>query len=375
MIETGLYIHVPFCFHRCHFCGFYLEIFQEQRAETYVQAILREIQLHVEHHSLQEQSVSSIYFGGGTPTSLPAHHLVHILDHIHEQFAILPDAEITVEAHPDTVTPSYLHAMITAGVNRISFGMQTEDRQELIRVGRPSLETLPTSVVEQARQAGLTNINLDLMYGLPGQNPETWLSTIQKALNLQPTHLSCYALTIEDDTVLDKKIQQGQLAPPSESLQNELEDIAAHQLTNHGFERYEISNYSRPGYRCRHNQHYWLGSDYLGLGPSAQSFLHQTRFGNVPNLTLYSQALEEGSFPHEGIESMSPEQALREASIFGLRLLEGIDRNRYFHTLDEQWKKKIHQFVADGLLEEHAGRIRLTPQGLRLADGIAGALY
>ncbi len=374
MKELGLYIHVPFCLLRCNFCGFYLEIYREDRAELYLQAVKREIHLHATQGTLQGYRISTIYFGGGTPTTLPTSSLANILHQIFANFEVISQPEITVEAHPETVTIHSLQLLRETGVNRISFGMQSTHSQELLKIGRPSNQAYPILAAEQARQAGFINLNLDLMYGLPGQSSDSWHSTLQQATSLNPTHISCYALTIEERTYLEREIQRGIQTEPAADLQNEFEDLASEHLTSCNFNRYEISNYAQPSFHCRHNQHYWLGTSYLGLGPSAQSYLRATRFGNTPNLTRYAQELFEGHLPQVDLEVLSPRQALREASIFGLRLLEGIQRDRFCQKIDEEWETAIQQAIQDGFLEEQAGRIRLTSHGIRYMDNIAIAL-
>ncbi|MFM8552845.1 MAG: coproporphyrinogen-III oxidase family protein, partial [Nitrospiraceae bacterium] len=200
-------------------------------------------------------------------------------------FGLARHAEITVEAHPDSVTEEGLHSLREAGCNRISFGIQSADEDKLIQVGRHTTSAAVDLAVAQARAAGFTNLNLDLIYGLPGQTLASWRGTLDRALALAPDHLSCYALTIEDKTHLQVSLRRGDLPEPDQDLQNAMEDEAALHLTAAGLDRYEISNYSRPGFACRHNLLYWQGGEYLGLGPSAQSYLADSRFGNVEDRT------------------------------------------------------------------------------------------
>ncbi len=370
-MATGLYIHVPFCLARCDFCAFSLQVLREDRAREYRQALSREIDLHAAARTLGGAHLDTVYLGGGTPTTLPADALVGILERVRSELRVQPDAEICLEAHPDTVSRDSLHTLVEAGFNRISFGVQSADGDELATIGRPTLAHLPAGAVKAAREAGFTNLNLDLMYGLPGQTLETWLATLDAALSLDPTHVSCYALTLETGTKLDRDVRRGLTGGVDAELQNALEEAAGRRLQEAGFERYEISNYCRPGSACRHNLLYWHGEDYLGLGPSAQSFVSGSRFGNVEHLSAYVQRLGQAQLPIDQREELDGEQRRREAVVFGLRLVDGIARELLEHTRDQAWRKRVGELVSEGLIEEHAGRVRLTALGRRYADTVA----
>lgn len=370
-MDLGLYLHVPFCKARCSFCAFYLQIHREDRASSYLESLQREIQLHTELNSLGGRLFDTVYFGGGTPTTLRRDQLCKILELIRTCFRLQDNAEITLEAHPDTVTAEGLKSLVHAGFNRVSFGVQSMDDGELVRIGRRTPRHAARIAVEAARSAGFVNINLDLIYGLPGQTMESWRSTLEEIIALQPTHLSCYALTLEGGTKLHRDLREGHSDEPDADLQNAMEDEAVRRLASAGFERYEISNYSRPGYACRHNQLYWRGEEYLGLGPSAQSYLHGCRFGNVDDLQAYHRALGSGNLPIQGRERLTPDQRRREAIVFGLRLIEGIDLGIVQETTDRTWEQVLDRLMDQGLLEEQAGRVRMTERGRRFADSIA----
>lgn len=368
----GLYIHIPFCHSRCHFCAFYLQIYREDRAQNYLTALFREIQLHAEQRTLGGHRLDTVYFGGGTPTALEPSALCEILACVQASFGLQPGAEITVEAHPDTVTVDGLTQLIQAGFNRISFGVQSLDEGELGRMGRIPLPDRTSTAVASARDAGFTNISLDLIFGLSGQTLESWQSTLARAIALNPTHLSCYALTVEEGTRLIVDIRRGDRTSPEDELQNTMEDETAQQLTVAGFNRYEISNYCRPGYACRHNKLYWEGGEYLGLGPSAQSYVNGARFGNVEDLEAYQDMLAGCSLPIAEREQFGPEQCHREALVFGLRLIEGIPIDFiHAHKLAADCKAKMAQLLNEGWLEETGGRIKLTAAGRRFADSVA----
>jgi oxygen-independent coproporphyrinogen III oxidase len=370
----GLYLHIPFCHQRCHFCAFYLDIHQATTADLFLSALLTEMRLYGEHRVFAGQPLQSIYFGGGTPTTLAPQQLITLLGTAKQLFGLTQDAEITVEAHPESVTPNGLSQLREAGFNRISFGAESMDQQELARMGRPGSTLSTIDAVAAARKAGFTDINLDLMYGLPGQTLETWVASIQAVCRLFPTHLSCYALTIEEGTALRTAIQRGRTPPPDEDLQNEMEDLAEEMLKQAGYDRYEISNYSRPEFASRHNCLHWTGGEYLGLGPSAQSYVGGRRFGNVSNLTAYNQALGHGGLPLAESVQLGPIEDTTERIVFGLRMTDGISLADTGALSYKELIRKVHELIGEALLEWSGERVRLTPRGRRYADSVALAL-
>jgi oxygen-independent coproporphyrinogen-3 oxidase len=371
-MAVGLYIHVPFCLSRCDFCAFYLQVYRGDRAFTYLQALNREIKLHGSLGTLAGQPLTSVYFGGGTPTTLRPRELAGILETVRRTFGITPGAEVTVEAHPDTVTRDGVRVLADAGLTRLSVGVQSLATEELTQLGRHTDGEAVRRAVQNARRAGIRNINLDLMYGLPGQSPAAWSRTLEEALALDPTHLSCYALTIEERTALGHAVRRGVREEPDPDLLNLMEHCTASRLAGAGFERYEISNYSRPGYVCRHNLLYWQAEDYLGLGPSAQSYVSGRRFGILPDLSAYARELAAGRLPLTDEEEVGPVQRAREAVVFGLRLTGGIEATVVRRAgLDRHWRAKLDGLMNDGWLEERGGFLRLTSAGRRLADSVA----
>jgi oxygen-independent coproporphyrinogen-3 oxidase len=265
---------------------------------------------------------------------------------------------------------------VRAGFNRISFGLQSLDNRELVSTGRKTLGESARVAVALARAAGFVNINLDLIYGLPGQTFDSWLSTMEETIALEPTHLSCYALTVEDGTRLQVDLRRGEHVGPEPELHNMMEDETVRRLAEAGFERYEISNYCQPRYACRHNLHYWRGEAYLGLGPSAQSYLSGCRYGNTEDLDGYHRALEAGCLPVAETERLSPEQGRREAIVFGLRLTDGVDvtalrAGANDAKSEDEWEHALDRLMRQGLLEERTGRVRLTVLGRRFADTVA----
>lgn len=371
----GLYLHIPFCRQRCDFCAFYLEIHRENRAETFIQSLIQEIGLSAQP-TAAGRTIQSVYFGGGTPTVLTATQLTAILSEIRKHFTLASDCEITVEAHPSTISEQSLAQLFQAGVTRMSFGAESMDDGDLTRIGRPGAVDETVTAVAQARAAGFTNINLDLMYGLPGQSLESWQRTLANCLTLAPAHLSCYALTVEQETKLASNIQNQRSQAPDEGLQIQMDEAAQRMLADAGYERYEVSNYAKPGYACRHNLLYWTNGEYLGLGPSAQSYLGGTRFGKAADLAAYNASLAAHDLPLEDRTTLSEKEQLRDAVIFGLRLIQGIpSHDLHQHATNYGHEAVTAQLLAQELIEQNGERSRLSAKGRLQADTIAGQLY
>lgn len=376
MLSLGLYLHIPFCLRRCDFCAFYLELYREGEADEFVKALKQEIRLHASADDLAGRAFHTVYFGGGTPTVLKAAQLVEILRDLRQTIPLTTDCEITVEAHPGTITQPYLSELYDAGITRISFGAESMEDDDLVRIGRPGAVRQTIAAVQSAREAGFTNINLDLMYGLPRQSVEGWKQTLARCVELAPEHLSCYALTVEEGTRLRRDILLRRAEAPDESLQIAMDQTAQALLAEAGYEQYEISNYAKPGYACRHNLLYWTNGNYLGLGPSAQSFVGGVRFGKTANLTAYHSALAHGQLPIEERKPLTEEERLRDAVIFGLRLVQGIPTQQLReHAANYGHKKTLADLNDERLIEEDGERSRLSAQGRLHADTIAERLY
>lgn len=371
--EIGLYIHVPLCRQRCHFCAFYLEIATPARTEAFLSALIRELALYGQQNLFGQRALRSIYFGGGTPTTIPSRQLAGLLTRIQDTFPVGPDIEVTIEAHPATVTSSDLSMLAEAGFNRLSLGAESMAPEDFIPIGRPGTVRETEQAVDNARIAGFSNINLDLMYGLPGQSLASWIRTVESLITLNPTHISCYALTVEDHTKLAQDIAKGLVPAPDDTLQIVMEEAAETILASAGFTRYEISNYARPGYACRHNLLYWTDGDYLGLGPSAQSYVGGCRFGNIADLNAYTVRLQDNQLPVNERLTLSEEEQRRDALIFGLRLLNGVPHS--VAAGDPGQRDLLAQLAVKGLIVNEGQRIRLTPQGRRFADSVAADLF
>ncbi|RMH09791.1 MAG: radical SAM family heme chaperone HemW [Nitrospirae bacterium] len=372
----GLYVHIPFCRTRCRFCSFYIEPHRVQQVRAFLQAAIQEIEYYAHHIGLRDVPVETVYVGGGTPTTLHPQELNGLLQAIRTAFMVRPWAELCVEGHPASLTLEMISALVKAGWNRLSLGVQSFDVRELRMLGgRPSTR-VTQQALRLAKAVGFHNINVDLMYGLPGQTLETWRASLEDLLAFAPTHCSCYALTVEEGSIFFEESTRGRMVEPDPALQNAMEAMASSALQHAGYEQYEISNFSQPGYACRHNQRYWRDEPYLGLGPSAQSCLGSLRFGNVGNLSAYCSILRNERLPIDELDFRSSEQVARETVVFGLRLLQGVPDKKVSPLLQAQteWKRALQSLKDEGLLVHERGRLRLTALGRRYADTVAVAL-
>ena len=349
---------------------FYLTIHRQDRVSDFLLALHKEMTLWA--NELGEVPISTVYFGGGTPTSLQPEQLVKILNDIYSMFRIVSEPEITVEASPDTVTVSDLRTLRKVGVNRLSLGAQTFEKSEWEHLGRLGHRYLINKSVDQARQVGFENINIDLIYGLPEQTLESWHRSLVEVIALNPTHVSCYALTLEEGTQFYHAHSQGSISVADVELEKRMSGIAQTELSQGGFEHYEISNYSQEGYKCQHNLRYWLSKSYLGLGPSAQSYVGPFRFGNVGSLNEYCESLTNGQLPLSSWETLLKEEVDRERVVFGLRLLKGLNIN-YVGELksDEQWQSTVQMLIENGFLSDKGQTLQLTAFGRDYADSVA----
>ena len=372
MEPIGLYLHIPYCLHKCGYCDFNSHNIDEAEMESYVQALL----LEMEHYakSAGHCRVDTIFFGGGTPTTLPFADLARILKACHQQFQVDPEAEITCEANPATIPQTDLAQLREAGFNRLSIGVQSFDPDELKRLERVHSINEVYLTVERARKAGFDNLSLDLMFGLPGQTARLWESNLQKAIGLNPEHLSAYNLTIEPDTVFYKQQSQGQLKMPPDDFQRELFEIAIDTLTGVAYEHYEISNYAKPGKQCRHNLNYWVNGEYIGLGAGASSTFNGEHYKNVNLPARYIARINQTHTAVESRETPDRRQRMGEAVMLGLRLREGLN----LVTFEQQFGMSFHEAFGDTvtrlekmeLMELRNDRAALTREGLFLADSV-----
>ncbi|MDD4890237.1 MAG: radical SAM family heme chaperone HemW [Phycisphaerae bacterium] len=364
----GLYVHVPFCLRRCLYCDFNSNVFAAELARPFVDAVLAELAFWAGRLDLS--SLRTIFIGGGTPTVLPPDELARLIDAI----AASPANEFTIEANPATVSPSLADRLRSLGVNRISFGAQSFDPAELALLGRAhSVEQIADSV-RIARRAGYDNVNLDVMYGLPGQSLAGWRSTLAAAVALGVEHLSCYALSYEPGTELARRAKAGLVAPVPDEAAVAMYAAAQADLAAAGFEHYEISNWAKPGRQCRHNLLYWQNRPWLGLGPSAASFLAGLRFKGRASLADYEAAAIAGQPEFDDIEHLTGLPAVGEAMMLALRLRAGLDADefarRYGLDIRRQFAEVIARHEQAGLLRWQGSRLQLTEAALPVSDSV-----
>ncbi len=371
-MSLSLYIHIPFCIKKCNYCDFVSYSHNPSAVDKYLQGLEREMELVARELSPAGKTLKTIFLGGGTPTSLTANQLHNILEKTREYFTWEAGIEVTVEANPGTVDLEKLTVLRTAGVNRMSLGVQAFQETLLKGIGRIHTTAEIYSGVELARQAGFANLNLDLMYALPGQTMEDWTDTLDKALALGVEHISAYSLKLEPGTTYYQAWQEGKLTPCDQDLEADMYQEAISRLTTAGFNHYEISNFARPGRECRHNLTYWLLEEYLGLGPAAHSLIGGHRLANLGSLQAYIAFLDNGQRPLEDDQILTERDARAEFMFLGLRLTRGVEKTRFQHRfgtdLTQAYGKAIAKLVALNLLEETPELIRLTPKGLALGN-------
>ena len=374
-VPLGIYIHVPFCRSKCQYCDFYsLTQKDDKLMDSYLDAVCDHIR---ETGDLTpDYRVDTIYFGGGTPSFFGADGMTAILTTLRKNFDISADAEITFEAHPDSVSPKLLRKLRSEGFNRVSLGIQCDDDRILEKIGRPHTYTQAVNAMQRIRKAGFKNVSVDLIYGLPGQTLESWQRTLRNVLELQPNHISCYGLKVEPGTPLYE--YKDIAALPDDDMQADMYLATIEILRGKGYRQYEISNFCHRGYESRHNLKYWTGGEYLGFGPDASSDFAGKRFKIVRDLRRYIDGIHGGGQVLEDIQDVPPRERAGEYLMMRLRTSMGINREEYekqfllpFAPLEEALEAcrgRGHALRAEG------GRWRLTPEGLLLSNSIISDL-
>lgn len=366
---AGLYLHIPFCKQACHYCNFHFATSLRYK-DAMVEALAKEI--HLRQLYLKKEPLHTIYFGGGTPSLLTVLELNTLLKAIRKIYWVDLEAEITLEANPDDITEERLIAWKEAGINRLSLGIQSFHEHDLQWMNRAHSATQSLTALELCKEY-FDNITIDLIYGLPGLSDEQWKENVQRAIELGIPHLSCYALTVEPQTPLDKQIRLQHKTPVDPDKQAAQFLLLMEWLSAAGYRHYEISNFAKAGKESRHNSSYWKGDSYLGIGPSAHSYNGVSRQWNVANNQQYIESLAKDEIPFE-IEILSPIQQLNEYIMTALRTDEGID-------LAKLGEKKIElilkaeKFISNALVKKENETLILTREGKLLADGIAGDLF
>ncbi|MBP3632996.1 MAG: radical SAM family heme chaperone HemW [Oscillospiraceae bacterium] len=368
----GIYVHVPFCRSKCEYCDFYSlgGGLNQESMDLYLQAILTHIKEAAQR--AVGYSVDSIYFGGGTPSFFGEQGLIRILSEIDRRFLVEKDAEITLEANPDSVTAQSLAKLRRAGFNRISIGVQCDDDAQLKSLGRPHTYKQAQMAVSQARRVGFANISVDLMFGLPSQSREQWMSTLRNVMDLKVDHISCYGLKVEPNTRLYEYRDCANL--PDDDAQADMYFYAVETLESFGYVQYEISNFSLPGMECRHNMKYWTGQPYMGFGPAASSDFGGKRYTAAADLDRYITGVMEQGIILSECESIPLRERAGEYLMLRLRTAHGIEENEYMQTYllpFEPLEKLLCMYETRGLaMKEESGRWRLTPKGFMVSNSI-----
>ena len=374
----GLYIHIPFCAKKCRYCDFYSTT-DLAKSNLFLTALEREMALARQIAPVCD----TLYIGGGTPSVLDAAALSRMIDRALRHFSIRYGAEITIEVNPATVTLEDFRRYRQTGVNRLSIGIQSFSDKNLRCLGRMHSSGQGLSCIEQARRAGFDNIGLDLIYGLPGQDQANWLTDLSRAVQIGAEHLSCYLLTRESGTPLDMEILKGRIHLPAEAEVRSLFETTSEYLTTHGYFHYEVSNFARQAdddgcdWKSRHNQKYWTFEPYIGLGPSAHSFLAPKRHWNHRHLDQYLEDLRQGKLPISGKENLTQEQMIIEAVYLGFRTAAGINfsefEQRFGINFHNTFQATIADFEEDKLIKVNGHNCVVTPKGMPLVDSITAA--
>lgn len=375
MKNLELYFHIPFCVRKCLYCDFLSAPADEKTKDAYMEALLKEMRGRAEEY--QEYLVDTIFIGGGTPSVVNALWIERLLEAVHQCFSVSKEAEISIEVNPGTVDGKKLSRYFAAGVNRLSIGLQSADEGELLRLGRVYTWQDFQEVYQLAVETGFRNLNVDIMSALPWQSLDSYCSTLEKVLKLnpQPAHISAYSLIVEEGTFYADLDKKGLLKLPDEECERRMYEETQSRLKRHGYERYEISNYAKEGFACRHNCGYWRRTDYVGFGIGAASLVENKRFQNGRVLADY---VADPMGCRGQIQELSVEEQMEEFLFLGLRMTAGVEerafRDTFGKTLEEVYGAVIEKNISDGLLEYREGeaspdrRLVLTERGLDISN-------
>jgi oxygen-independent coproporphyrinogen III oxidase len=371
---AGIYIHVPFCRKACHYCNFHFSTSVKQTSDM-AKSICKEAELR---RTYINEPVTTIYFGGGTPSLLDTQDLRSLIEKLRELFTIDVRAELTLEANPDDITEEKLLAWKAIGINRLSIGVQSFFEEDLQWMNRAHNAAQALQSIQLAQQHGFNNITIDLIYGTPVLTDEKWKQNVEKAFELKVPHLSCYALTVEPKTALEKMIADHKISAVDPEGQSRQFELLMKWMAALGYEHYEISNFAKPGFRSKHNSSYWLGKSYLGLGPSAHSFNGGSRQWNIANNALYLKSIEQNIVPSE-IEALTEIQQLNEYIMTSLRTMEGLNlsvvQQKWGRTKVDSIQNAAKKFIDQKMIMPENDQLILTQKGKLFADGIAAELF
>ena len=371
MKNTAIYIHIPFCTHKCIYCDFY-SIITSDNITSYKTALLKEINYYADLYA-KDRNIKSIYFGGGTPSLMEPAYLNNIITHVKKTFNVDGRAEISMETNPGTVFDSKLIEFQNAGINRISIGIQSFNEYELKFLTRIHDNDTAIKTVNDAVTAGFNNISIDLIFNLPGQTKQIWLNNLNTAVSLPIQHISAYSLILERGTILNKMVLDGKVKIQDEDYDADLYEMTIDFMEDHGFQQYEVSNFAKPGFECIHNNAYWRYQDYLSFGTSAHSFINGKRWWNYSSLKLYNSQIESNGFAEAGHELISDEDSITEYTMLALRSF-GLDLNDLEERFGETWLLKNSNYLRllemNGMLFRSCNMLKFTKHGYAVCDEI-----
>jgi oxygen-independent coproporphyrinogen III oxidase len=370
---AGIYIHIPFCQSRCNYCHFVTRAMDDEVADRYRSAVLKEIHHYGGTHPTG-RAIDTIYFGGGTPSIVPTEHISTMLEACSRHFQVSPDCEITLEANPGTLTRERTSRYVSAGINRVSMGAQSFADPELAAIGRVHSAADTLCSVLLLREAGLSNINLDLMAGLPGHDASQWRANLEKMVEVRPSHVSMYMLDLDEHSPLFHSVRKGILRLPEEDDVADFYLAAIEHFERSGYVQYEISNFALPGRESRHNMKYWKREPVIGFGVSSHSYDGAARYANLASLSAYLEAVGRDGSAVEWREEDDVSRSLQEALFLGLRLCRGIHwgslREQFGAGAVSQYDETVSEMEREGLLERENGMVRLTRRGMLLSNEV-----
>ncbi|MBB5150020.1 MULTISPECIES: radical SAM family heme chaperone HemW [Ureibacillus] len=369
----GVYIHIPFCHQICNYCDFNKVFFHNQPVDEYIEAVGKEIAMAVNNMPEQFENIETIYLGGGTPTALSPNQISRLLELIAKHLNI-DVIEFTAEANPDELTIEKLKALKNGGVNRLSLGVQSFDQQLLQKLGRTHTNDDVYKAIDNAIAVGFQNINIDLMYGLPGQSIELWEDTLEKALALNLPHYSAYSLIVEPKTIFYIQFSKGMLHLPPEEQEAKMYDLLMERMEDSGLSQYEISNFAKEGFQSLHNKIYWDNDEYAGFGAGAHGYMNGIRYSNYGPIKKYLQSIHMGQLPILHRHQVSINEKCEEEMFLGLRKNEGVSYQQFEKkigfSLNEKYGEIISKLMDDGLVMEEEGRVKLTRKGRFLGNEV-----
>ncbi|MBZ4666048.1 radical SAM family heme chaperone HemW [Mahella sp.] len=370
--SIGLYVHIPFCAKKCLYCDFtsYAGVLAKQY--VYKDAIIKEMGMRA--NMIGDKRISTIFIGGGTPSIIDTAVINAIIDEVRKNFHVEQDAEVTIEINPGTVNAKSLTDYRAMGINRLSIGLQAWQDELLKAIGRIHTSAEFVDSYNEARKAGFDNINVDLMFGLPQQTIGQWIHTLQAVVSLGPEHISCYDLQIEEGTRMYKMVADGDIKPLDEDADRLMYKTAVELLGNEGYERYEVSNFAKPGFRCRHNLNYWYNGHYVGLGCAAHSYLNHIRWANMSGLQSYIDTVSDDNIPMDFEEYIDHDTEMFETMMLGLRTSEGVNKKlfeeRFGIQLYQRYGHAIDKLSAMGLMCDDESAVKVSDKGMDVLNSV-----